>query len=328
MVGQSSHSAEEYPAHFDNATTTERYFNIVIYKNLWEEQSFKFRDGLDYYGLEMGVLCPQLIRRKHSCSYPRKAGPCRRHNHQRDTGPAQRCTQHLEDIDYNSIKDALYRPNTEWNITTRIPAPSADPTCCQRQSCGIQSSSGTSCLPLTTKPSTARGILAFPCLIFALCRRRVVPTFSNDKYTIFRTGWDHKHYMKKMDVADTIPIQVAMPTPAQSENTEAPAHAVYLEDPAGSAPTAPPAGHQGSPSAASATQGSFIATPTPSAPTVDPQPSPADKITRRGHIFPPKGRKRSGRFNARLGAVLKQFQVDDIQNPPGQKLWHRLGQSW
>ncbi|KAK8554263.1 hypothetical protein V6N12_031229 [Hibiscus sabdariffa] len=51
-------------------------------------------------------------------------------------------------------------------------------------------------------------------------------------------------------------------------------------------------------------------------------------ITRRGHISPPKGRKRSGRFNARLGAVLKQFQVDDIQNPPGQQLWHRLGQIW
>ncbi|KAK8589896.1 hypothetical protein V6N12_024286 [Hibiscus sabdariffa] len=47
------------------------------------------------------------------------------------------------------------------------------------------------------------------------------------------------------------------------------------------------------------------------------------QITRRWHIFPPKGRKRSGRFNARLGAVLKQFQVDDIQNPPGQQLWHR-----
>ncbi|KAK8533078.1 hypothetical protein V6N12_076359 [Hibiscus sabdariffa] len=52
------------------------------------------------------------------------------------------------------------------------------------------------------------------------------------------------------------------------------------------------------------------------------------KITRRGHIFPPKGRKRSSRSNARLGAVLKQFQVDDIQNPPGQQLWHRPGQSW
>ncbi|KAK8555328.1 hypothetical protein V6N12_009476 [Hibiscus sabdariffa] len=51
------------------------------------------------------------------------------------------------------------------------------------------------------------------------------------------------------------------------------------------------------------------------------------RITRRGHIFPLKGRKQSGRFNARLGAVLKQFQVDDIQNPPGQQLWHRPGQS-
>ncbi|KAK8499746.1 hypothetical protein V6N12_073011 [Hibiscus sabdariffa] len=33
-------------------------------------------------------------------------------------------------------------------------------------------------------------------------------------------------------------------------------------------------------------------------------------------------------IKARLGAVLKQFQVDDIQNLPRQQLWHLPGQSW
>ncbi|KAK9031756.1 hypothetical protein V6N11_056046 [Hibiscus sabdariffa] len=62
--------------------------------------------------------------------------------------------------------------------------------------------------------------LSFPCLISALCRQRKVPTYNNDKYTDFRTGLDLKHYLKKMDVADAIPIQVAMPTPTHSEHTE------------------------------------------------------------------------------------------------------------
>ncbi|KAK8985091.1 hypothetical protein V6N11_076782 [Hibiscus sabdariffa] len=68
-----------------------------------------------------------------------------------------------------------------------------------------------------------QSILAFPYLISALYCRHGVSTYKNEKYTDFRTGWDRKHYLKKMDVADAIPIQVAIPTPAQSEHTEAPA---------------------------------------------------------------------------------------------------------
>ncbi|KAK8662650.1 hypothetical protein V6N13_024541 [Hibiscus sabdariffa] len=78
-----------------------------------------------------------------------------------------------------------------------------------------------------------------------------------------------------MDVTDAIPIHVAMPTPGQSEHTEPPTPATNLEDPAGLEPTTPPASHQGSPLATSAVQGSFVAAPIPTAPTTDPQPSPA-----------------------------------------------------
>ncbi|KAK8984908.1 hypothetical protein V6N11_064454 [Hibiscus sabdariffa] len=58
--------------------------------------------------------------------------------------------------------------------------------------------------------------------------------------------------------------------------------------------------------------------------------------TRQKLNFPPRayfpahvaGRKWSSRFNARLRAVLKQFQVDDIQNLPRQQLWHLPGQNF
>ncbi|KAK8607550.1 hypothetical protein V6N13_053283 [Hibiscus sabdariffa] len=123
-----------------------------------------------------------------------------------------------------------------------------------------------------------KGILAFPCLILALCRRHGVPTYKNDKYTDFRPGWDRKHYLKKIDVADATPIQVAIPTPAQYEHTKALAPAANPENLAGSEQTTPPAEPQGSPSAASAEHGSFAAALTPPAPQADLKQSPAHSV--------------------------------------------------
>ncbi|KAK8562127.1 hypothetical protein V6N12_049176 [Hibiscus sabdariffa] len=61
-----------------------------------------------------------------------------------------------------------------------------------------------------------KGILAFPCLISALCRRAVVPTSHGDKYQAEKTGWTRAVYMRKMDVADATPLNMAMPTPPAS----------------------------------------------------------------------------------------------------------------
>ncbi|KAK8680905.1 hypothetical protein V6N13_109843 [Hibiscus sabdariffa] len=55
MVGQSSNSAEGFPTQFDNSAARERYNNVVAAKHIWEEQGFKFDDGLDFYGLEMVI---------------------------------------------------------------------------------------------------------------------------------------------------------------------------------------------------------------------------------------------------------------------------------
>ncbi|KAK8619565.1 hypothetical protein V6N13_135848 [Hibiscus sabdariffa] len=118
-------------------------------------------------------------------------------------------------------------------------------------------------------------MLAFPCLIFGLCHREAFPTRPNDKYTQFRTGWDRKHYMKKMDIDDAIPIKVSMPTPAPSELAQPSAHATDPEDPAGTQPDTHSARCHQSPSAASTTKGSFFAAASPLAPSAAHQPSPA-----------------------------------------------------
>ncbi|KAK9029001.1 hypothetical protein V6N11_026131 [Hibiscus sabdariffa] len=61
-----------------------------------------------------------------------------------------------------------------------------------------------------------KGILAFPCLVSALCRRAVVSTSHGDKYQPEKTGWTRATYMRKMDVADATPLNMAMPTPPVS----------------------------------------------------------------------------------------------------------------
>ncbi|KAK8582320.1 hypothetical protein V6N13_032075 [Hibiscus sabdariffa] len=137
-----------------------------------------------------------------------------------------------------------------WPGTQRAEThiPSAAPAFGPRQSCRTHSSRGTSYPPLTTRQSTElgwssftpimtgyrvnvgeilakelaaacaneKGILAFLCLISALCRRAAVSTGPGDKYTTEKSGWTRAVYMRKMDVADATPINVAMPTPPTS----------------------------------------------------------------------------------------------------------------
>ncbi|KAK8615422.1 hypothetical protein V6N13_017012 [Hibiscus sabdariffa] len=61
-----------------------------------------------------------------------------------------------------------------------------------------------------------KDILAFPCLISALCRRAAVPTSQGDKFQPEKTRWTRATYMRKMDVADATPLNMAMPTPPVS----------------------------------------------------------------------------------------------------------------
>ncbi|KAK8974493.1 hypothetical protein V6N11_063115 [Hibiscus sabdariffa] len=66
-----------------------------------------------------------------------------------------------------------------------------------------------------------KGILAFPCLVSALCRQVNTPMFDTDKYQAEKTGWTRAVYMRKMNVADAEPLNMAMPTPPASPVNEA-----------------------------------------------------------------------------------------------------------
>ncbi|KAK8574901.1 hypothetical protein V6N12_062578 [Hibiscus sabdariffa] len=81
-----------------------------------------------------------------------------------------------------------------------------------------------------------KGILAFSCLISALCRRAAVLTSHGGKYQAEKTGWTRVVYMRKMDVADATPLNMAMPTPSVS-----PIHttAATADEAGPSTPTAP-----------------------------------------------------------------------------------------
>ncbi|KAK8974685.1 hypothetical protein V6N11_013151 [Hibiscus sabdariffa] len=61
-----------------------------------------------------------------------------------------------------------------------------------------------------------KGILVSPCLISALYRRAAVPTSHGDKYQAEKTGWTRAIYMRKIDVTDATPLNMAMPTPPAS----------------------------------------------------------------------------------------------------------------
>ncbi|KAK8635198.1 hypothetical protein V6N13_023075 [Hibiscus sabdariffa] len=115
-----------------------------------------------------------------------------------------------------------------------------------------------------------KAILAFPCIISALCRRAAVPARPADKYTMEKSGWIRKEYMRKMEVADAMPIQMVMPTPPASEQAEPSAPAGAQPSPATSlapTPTATPA----TPDSRQSTPNS----PLDSAPTPPPSPPPA-----------------------------------------------------
>ncbi|KAL4378281.1 hypothetical protein GQ457_02G027090 [Hibiscus cannabinus] len=154
----------------------------------------------------------------------------------------------FEEEDYEVIKDFLCKPNTEWNTTGRNPnsvsrlslLPDAKlwNTFVKRNlmpTSHNQTVEQTRMLLINTiltgyrvnigeilakelaaSCSNDKGILAFPCLISALCRRAAVPINNGDKYQPEKTGWMRAIYMRKMDVADATPLNVAMPTPPVS----------------------------------------------------------------------------------------------------------------
>ncbi|KAK8507686.1 hypothetical protein V6N12_067019 [Hibiscus sabdariffa] len=154
----------------------------------------------------------------------------------------------LEDEDFEQIKDFLCEAGTAWNTTGRNPhsvsRPSLRPdaklwnTFVKRN---IMPTSHNQTVDrtwlllihtiltgyrinvgeilakeLAAACANDKGILAFPCLISALCRRAAVPAYQDDKLQAEKKGWTRAVYMRKMDVADATPLNMAMPTPPAS----------------------------------------------------------------------------------------------------------------
>ncbi|KAK8636834.1 hypothetical protein V6N13_064271 [Hibiscus sabdariffa] len=156
----------------------------------------------------------------------------------------------LEDEDYETIKDYLCLEGTAWNTTGRNPhsvsrtqllpeaklwntfvkrnlLPTSHNQTVDRTRLvlihtiitGYRINVGEILAKeLAAACSNDKGILAFPCLISALCRRAAVPTSPSDKYQAEKKGWTRAVYMRKMDVADATPINMAMPTPPASSD--------------------------------------------------------------------------------------------------------------
>ncbi|KAK8985955.1 hypothetical protein V6N11_037674 [Hibiscus sabdariffa] len=177
----------------------------------------------------------------------------------------------FEEEDYEVIKDVLCLPNTEWNTMGR------NPNSLSRLSLLLEVKLWNTILKRNLMPTSHnqtvdrtrlllihtimtgyrvnvgeilanelaahcandKGILAFPCLVSDLCRRANVPMFDNDKYQPEKTGWTRAVYMRKMNVADAAPINMAMPTPPASPVPEADARVEDSAPPSPAEPSAP-----------------------------------------------------------------------------------------
>ncbi|KAK9046150.1 hypothetical protein V6N11_052050 [Hibiscus sabdariffa] len=177
----------------------------------------------------------------------------------------------FEEEDYEVIKDVLCLPNTEWNTTGRNPnsvsrlsllpevklwntfvkrnlMPTSHNQTVDRTRLllihtimtGYRVNVGEILAnELAAHCANDKGILAFPCLVSDLCRRANVPMFDTDKYQAEKTGWTRAVYMRKMNVADAAPINMAMPTPPASPVPEAEARVEDSAPPSPAEPSAP-----------------------------------------------------------------------------------------
>ncbi|KAK8632869.1 hypothetical protein V6N13_073248 [Hibiscus sabdariffa] len=212
----------------------------------------------------------------------------------------------LEDEDYETIKDYLCLEGTAWNTTGRNPysvsrtqllpeaklwntfvkrnlLPTSHNQTVDRTRLvlihtiitGYRINVGEILAKeLAAAYSNDKGILAFPCLISALCRRAAVPTSPSDKYQAEKKGWTRAVYMRKMDVADATPLNMAMPNPPASSDhmPAAPTDEAGSSNPAAASPapaeTRPSAADSPIPSPAQHTQPSHTM-PSPAATPTD-----------------------------------------------------------
>ncbi|KAK8590049.1 hypothetical protein V6N13_088840 [Hibiscus sabdariffa] len=197
MATSSSSSAEGLPSRFNNTVAKERYYKIVYAKNRWEEQGFLFDDGLDNYVLEL-IIYKRRIPANSATINNLLGLPG-------DEPSIYELIGALEDVDYNTIKDQLCMSGTNpgtisrphllpeaklWNtFVKRNLMPTSHNQTVDRTRLVLINTIITGykfnvgeviAKELSEACQNDKGILAFPCIISALCRRATVPTRPND----------------------------------------------------------------------------------------------------------------------------------------------------
>ncbi|KAK8636487.1 hypothetical protein V6N13_124233 [Hibiscus sabdariffa] len=141
--------------------------------------------------------------------------------------PSSRSDRQLQDEDLDTIKDQLCKQGTEWNVKGKNPKTISRPhlqpeaklwnTFVKRNLMPTSHNQTVDrtrlvlinaiiteykfnvgefiTIELSAACQNDKGILAFPCIISALCRRAVVPACPVDKYTVEKSGWTKKEYM-------------------------------------------------------------------------------------------------------------------------------------
>ncbi|KAK8644471.1 hypothetical protein V6N13_123777 [Hibiscus sabdariffa] len=172
-----------------NTNTSARY-TMVAAKNRWEEQGFYFDDSLPNYGLEQF-----LYNRLNELGWrvPATAATINAILDLSDAEPSfYAMLGGFEEEDFELIKDYLCEENTAWNTTGRNPHSTVDRTrllLIHTILTGYRINIGEILAKeLAAACANDKGILAFPCLIYALCRRAAVPTSPGDKYQPEKTG--------------------------------------------------------------------------------------------------------------------------------------------
>ncbi|KAL4304583.1 hypothetical protein GQ457_10G013510 [Hibiscus cannabinus] len=150
----------------------------------------------------------------------------------------------LEEEDLDTIKDQLCEAGTEWNVKGKNPNTISYPhlqleaklwnTFVKRNLMptshnqtvdrtrlvlintiitGYQFNVGEVIVQeISAACQNDKGILAFPCIISTLYRRAAIPTRPGDKYTVEKSGWTRKEYMRGRGKS--------ISTPATSEQEE------------------------------------------------------------------------------------------------------------
>ncbi|KAK9044467.1 hypothetical protein V6N11_058367 [Hibiscus sabdariffa] len=300
MANSSTSSAEAMPRQSTNEETQARYAMVAV-KSRWEEQGFFLDESLvlEFYTNNARGEDNTTVRGRRVAANSATINEIL--GLPNDDPSIFALLRRLEDEDYETIKDFLCEPGTECNTTGRNPhsvsrlrlrpeaklwntfvkrnlMPTSHNQTVDRTRLvlinviitGYRFNVGeVIAQEIAAACQNNKGILAFPCIITALCRRAAVQARPGDKYTAEKSGWSRKEYMRKMDVADITPIRVAPPT-ASTSTAHTPATA-----PNETGSSAPAEHNQHQQAESPAHRQITPASPVRSAPTPRPSPPPA-----------------------------------------------------